>query len=93
MEGQTPAAAPTLRPLSPTERQVLVLTAEGCTLREIAKQLGRSPKTVDGHRVHMYRKLGISSTAEAARMAVALGLVPVEVLGGSRPEAVARKEA
>jgi len=52
--------------LTPSERRVANLAAEGLANREIAQQLFLSPKTVEMHLGHTYRKLGIHSRAELA---------------------------
>ncbi|WP_047238786.1 response regulator transcription factor [Chromobacterium subtsugae] len=53
--------------LSPRERQVTQLFAEGYSTQAIAAQLHLSPKTVATHREHIFRKLGIGSIAELTR--------------------------
>jgi len=50
--------------LSPAERRVAELAASGSTNREIAATLFMSPKTVEAHLSHSYRKLGIRSRAQ-----------------------------
>lgn len=50
--------------LSPAERRVAELAAAGGTNREIAATLFMSPKTVEAHLAHSYRKLGIRSRAQ-----------------------------
>jgi DNA-binding CsgD family transcriptional regulator len=50
--------------LSPAERRVAELAASGSTNREIAATLFMSPKTVEAHLSHSYRKLGIHSRAQ-----------------------------
>jgi DNA-binding CsgD family transcriptional regulator len=50
--------------LSPAERRVSELAASGSTNREIAATLFMSPKTVEAHLAHSYRKLGIHSRAQ-----------------------------
>jgi DNA-binding CsgD family transcriptional regulator/tetratricopeptide (TPR) repeat protein len=50
--------------LSPAERRVAELAASGHTNREIAASLYMSPKTVEAHLAHTYRKLGIRSRAQ-----------------------------
>src|SRR5436190_867450 len=65
-------------PLSPREREVLRTLASRLTMREIAEELSVSPNTIKYHVKAIYRKLGISSRAEAARAARQLGAVPRE---------------
>lgn len=60
--------------LSPREREVLQLVAEGHTTKEIAKELNLSHKTVDSHREHIMEKLGIRSIAGLTRYALREGL-------------------
>ena len=50
--------------LTPAEREVAALAAAGLSTREVAARLFVSPKTVETHLSHIYRKLGISSRAE-----------------------------
>ena len=54
--------------LTPSERRVATLAARGDTTRQIAGELFVTPKTVEFHLRHVYRKLGIPSTrADLAR--------------------------
>jgi DNA-binding CsgD family transcriptional regulator len=53
--------------LSPREREVCDLLAEGVSNREISQQLGISPRTVEMHRLRAMRKLGVHSTAQLVR--------------------------
>jgi DNA-binding CsgD family transcriptional regulator len=53
--------------LTPAERQVLRLVLDGCTTREIALRLHRSPRTVEIHRMNMLRKLSVSTNADLFR--------------------------
>jgi DNA-binding CsgD family transcriptional regulator len=53
--------------LTPQELQVAMLVAGGKTNREVAAQLFLSPKTIEWHLGHVYRKLGIRSRAELTR--------------------------
>jgi two-component system, NarL family, response regulator NreC len=62
-------------PLSPRERQVLQLVAEGRTTREIAELLGVSVKTAESHRMRIMGKLGIRQTAGLVRYAIRQGLI------------------
>ena len=66
---------PPSSPLSPREREVLDLTAQGLTAREVATQLDISSNTVERHRANIMAKLGISNRAQLVRYAVESGLV------------------
>jgi DNA-binding NarL/FixJ family response regulator len=56
--------------LSPREREVIQLVAEGQTNRSIAERWGVSMKTVDTHRVSAMRKLNLHSAVDLARYAI-----------------------
>jgi DNA-binding CsgD family transcriptional regulator len=62
--------------LSPREREVLGLIAEGRTNREIGERLFISQKTVGVHVGNILGKLGVSGRVEAAAVAIRLGLTP-----------------
>lgn len=61
--------------LTRRERQVLQLICEGKSIRQIATDLGITPKTADHHREHIRRKLGVRTTAHLVRWAIRVGLV------------------
>lgn len=61
--------------LSPRERETLTLIAKGCRLHEVADQLGVTRNTAAGYLKSVYRKLKVSSRAEATLEAVRRGLV------------------
>lgn len=61
--------------LTPRERQVLQLVAEGKRSKEIADLLGISTKTAEAHRAHIMDKLEIHETAGLVRYAVKYGFV------------------
>lgn len=54
--------------LTPTERRVAELIATGRTNREVATELYMSPRTVEAHVTHIYRKLGVRTRAELGRV-------------------------
>ena len=56
------------------EREVLVLLAEGHSLKDIATRLNLSVKTVDAHKVNLMRKLDLHSVAELTKYAIREGL-------------------
>jgi len=62
-------------PLSPREREVLQLVAEGKTTKEVAVVLGISVKTAESHRTRIMEKLDIHETASLVRYAIRRGLV------------------
>lgn len=62
-------------PLSPRERQVLQLIAEGKTTKEVAGVLNISVKTAETHRTRIMEKLDIHETAGLVRYAIRRGLV------------------
>jgi two-component system response regulator NreC len=62
-------------PLTPRERQILQLVAEGNTTKEIARILGVSFKTAESHRNRAMQKLDIHDVAGLTRYAIRHGLV------------------
>lgn len=89
----TPIPPPAHPPLSPRERQVLMLLAQEVdgelALKEIARELGISRNTVKTHMVHVARKLGAVDTSRPAILQVArrLGELPPGSLAGQLGEA------
>lgn len=69
---------PALARLSPREREVLQLVAEGQSMKEIAAALGLSVKTVETHRRQIMEKLGIYNLAGLTRFAIREGLVSLD---------------
>jgi DNA-binding NarL/FixJ family response regulator len=63
--------------LTPREREVVQLLAEGKTSKEVALVLGLSVKTAETHRTNIMRKLGLHSVADLTLYAVRNGLVQV----------------
>jgi len=67
---------PETRPeLTPREREVLALIADGLTNREIADALVISVKTVDRHRENIMRKLNLHNRVELVKYALEKGLI------------------
>ena len=66
--GEAPTAGP-CDILSRRERDVFELLVRGHTNRRIARLLGISPKTVETHRAHVLRKLGVHSIVDLVRFA------------------------
>ena len=64
--------------LSPREREVLQLMAEGRSTNQIADGLCVSVKTVEAHRKQVMTKLGIHSVAELTKYAIRQGLTSLE---------------
>ena len=56
--------------LTPREREITQLLAEGKSSKEVAVALGISVKTAETHRANIMRKLGIHSVSELVRYAV-----------------------
>lgn len=61
--------------LTPREREVLKLVAEGKTTKEIADELFVSTRTIESHRANMMEKLHVHNTAELIKVAVNQGFV------------------
>lgn len=67
----------TLDALTPREREILQLIAEGNTTKEIAEKLGISARTADVHRTHIMQKLNVHNVAGLTRAAIAYGLIKI----------------
>ena len=63
--------------LTPREREVLQLLAEGRSVKEIAAVLDISPRTVEFHKYNVMEKLGLRTTAELTQYAIKHGIVSV----------------
>jgi len=61
--------------LTPRERLVLQLAAEGCTSNEIAEKLFISPRTAETHRANLMRKLALASQTHLVRFAIRKGII------------------
>jgi len=61
--------------LTPRQREVLQLIAEGRTMKEVASILNISPRTAETHKYDMMEILGVKTTAELIQYAMRLKLV------------------
>lgn len=64
--------------LSPREKEVLQLLAEGNGTQKIADKLFVSVKTVDTHRRNIMEKLGVHSVAELTKIAIQEGIISLD---------------
>lgn len=62
--------------LTRREREVVVMLAEGCTVKDVAVRLDISTKTADAHKTALMRKLDVHDRRELERWAIKQGLVP-----------------
>ena len=62
-------------PLTPRQREVLQLIAEGRTMKEVASILKISPRTAESHKYEIMQTLGVETTAALVQYAVRLRLV------------------
>ena len=65
-----PGQVSPLERLTPREREVLQLLAEGCTMKEVGSRLGITARTVAFHKYQLTEKLGVQSTADLVRFAI-----------------------
>jgi DNA-binding NarL/FixJ family response regulator len=75
MQGASPPAGEVL---TPRQREVLQLVAEGHSNKEIASRLNVALKTVETHRTELMDRLGIHGVASLVRYAIQVGLVRPE---------------
>jgi DNA-binding NarL/FixJ family response regulator len=64
-----------LQSITPRERMVLQLAAEGSSNGEIAEKLFISPRTAETHRTNLLRKLGLHTQTDLVRFAIRKGLI------------------
>jgi DNA-binding NarL/FixJ family response regulator len=67
-----------LATLSPRQREVLRLIAEGLTTKQMAQAMEISVKTVESHRAQLMERLNIHDVAKLVRYAITVGLIKVE---------------
>lgn len=75
LSNQTPDQSDPLNALTPREREVLSLAAEGLNTTEMAEKLFISPRTAETHRTNLMQKLGLQSQTDLVRFAIRRGLI------------------
>jgi len=70
-----PRKPPGLSTLTPRQRQILEMIAQGRSNPQIARVLGRSEHTVHRHVANIFNKLSVSSRAAAVAQAARRGLL------------------
>ena len=78
VSGQVPPGgegAVGLQRLTPRQREILQLIAEGNSTKEIARKLELSVKTVETHRAQLMERLDIHDIAGLVRYAIRVGLI------------------
>jgi RNA polymerase sigma factor (sigma-70 family) len=63
--------------LTPRQREILQLFAEGCSTKEIASKLAISPRTVEYHKYQLMDWLKLQGSAELIHFAIKNGIVVV----------------
>lgn len=64
--------------LTPRQREILTLIAEGLSTKDISRRLNISVKTVESHRAQLMERLDIHDVASLVRYAIKMGLIEVE---------------
>jgi PAS domain S-box-containing protein len=75
---EQPAFGDAADPLTPREREIGRMTAEGTTSAAVARALGIRIRTVESHRSNLYQKLGIHSRTELIVFAIRNGYLRLE---------------
>jgi len=66
------------RPLTGRETEVLRLAARGYSNREIARELGLSPRTIQAHMANIFGKMEVASRTEAVMVGLRRGLIKLD---------------
>jgi len=61
--------------ITPREKEVLELVADGLSTKQIADKLSISIRTVESHRINMLKKLEVGNTAELIRKSIQLKII------------------
>jgi two-component system response regulator NreC len=75
-----PVARTSYDRLTPREREVLRLLAEGLSLKEVAARLGITPKTADVHKTSLMRKLDLHDRTQLVKYAIQNKLIRLPLL-------------
>ena len=67
-----------IQELTPRQREILQLVAEGHSSKDIALKLNLSVKTVDTHRTELMQRLDIHDIAGLVRYAIRIGLISAD---------------
>jgi len=78
LSGRSEAEPRSTERLTPRQREILQLVAEGVTTKEIAQKLSISVKTVEMHRAQLMDRLGIHDVAGLVRYAIRIGMITSE---------------
>ncbi|MCF7956310.1 MAG: response regulator [Phycisphaerae bacterium] len=78
---QLEAGRHSLRKLTKSELVILFHIADGLSNSEIAHKLSRSVRTIEDHRSHLMRKLGVDNIVDLVKKAINIGLVSRKVRG------------
>ncbi|MGH9490124.1 MAG: response regulator transcription factor, partial [Terriglobales bacterium] len=68
---------PRLSTLTPREREILKLLAEGLSVKEIAARLDLSVKTIEAHKFNLMRKLDIHNKAQLVQYAIKRKIIKI----------------
>ena len=63
--------------LTPRQRQIVQLLAEGRSAKEIGGELGISARTVEFHKYQMMETLGVHTNTELVHLAIKYGIVAI----------------
>jgi DNA-binding CsgD family transcriptional regulator len=75
---QSGNGASALEQLTPRQREILKLIAEGHSSKQIAQMLDAGAKTIDSHRANIMERLGVRNVPGLVRFAIRFGLVSIE---------------
>lgn len=71
--------SPAAMELTPRQREILALTAQGLAAKQVARCLNISPKTVEQHKTRIFAKLGVPNQTAAVSIALQGGLGDIAV--------------